>query len=215
MHRIRPSEQRKGAPKRIQPASPHRRRILEEARRHFFASGFRNVTMDDLAAELGMSKKTFYAHFSSKSTLLEAVLQQKLEEIGADLDQATGEKSADFLTLLHQLLACLQRHMDEIRPPFIRDIQREAPEMFKLVETQRRKYIRQHFGKVLGEGRKAGLIRNDVSVEMIIEILLGGVQAIMNPQKIEEFGLTPKRCLLNVVRVILHGALTERGRAKV
>jgi len=51
-------------------AAAARRRILAGARRHFFANGFRRVTMDDLAAELGMSKKTLYAHFPSKQHLL-------------------------------------------------------------------------------------------------------------------------------------------------
>ena len=50
-----------------------RARILAAAREHFFAHGFRRVTMDDLAQELGMSKKTLYAHFPSKTALLEAM----------------------------------------------------------------------------------------------------------------------------------------------
>src|SRR5690349_13753943 len=47
-------------------------RIVAGARCYFFAHGFRGVTMDDLAAELGMSKKTLYVHFSSKMVLLQA-----------------------------------------------------------------------------------------------------------------------------------------------
>ena len=48
-------------------APPESARIVAAARRYFLAHGFRGVTMDDLAAELGMSKKTLYAHFSSKA----------------------------------------------------------------------------------------------------------------------------------------------------
>src|ERR1041384_4810709 len=44
----------------------HRQRIVAAARAHFFSHGFRSVTMDDLAAELGISKKTLYAHFPGK-----------------------------------------------------------------------------------------------------------------------------------------------------
>ena len=43
-----------------------RQRIVEAARAHFFSHGFRRVTMDDLAEELGISKKTLYAHFPGK-----------------------------------------------------------------------------------------------------------------------------------------------------
>lgn len=40
-----------------------RERIISPARQHFFAYGFRRVTMDHLGQEPGMSKKTLYAHF--------------------------------------------------------------------------------------------------------------------------------------------------------
>nr|MBA3354117.1 helix-turn-helix transcriptional regulator [Blastocatellia bacterium] len=66
----RPTSARRGS-------SSTRRRVLEAARGHFFHHGFRNVTMDDLAAELGVSKKTLYAHFPGKDALLEAVLNDK------------------------------------------------------------------------------------------------------------------------------------------
>src|SRR6188472_3074551 len=56
-------------------------RIVSEARRHFMAHGFRGVTMDDLAAELGMSKKTLYAHFRSKPELVQAVILAKAAEV--------------------------------------------------------------------------------------------------------------------------------------
>ena len=46
---------------------PAHRRIVAGARRYFFAHGFRGVTMDDLAAELAMSKKTLYAHFPEQN----------------------------------------------------------------------------------------------------------------------------------------------------
>ncbi|MBI5854883.1 MAG: TetR/AcrR family transcriptional regulator [Nitrospirae bacterium] len=189
------------------------RRIITAARRHYFAHGFRSVTMDDLAVEVGMSKKTLYACFASKAALLEAVLLDKFRCIEADLHRITSERS-DVLAALHQLLACVQRHTEEIQPPFVRDIGREAPEMFKLVERRRRDLIQRHFGKLLGEGRKAGIIRKDIPTRLIIEILLGAVQAIMNPPKMEELGLTPKTGFSTIITVVLGGVITNTGRPK-
>src|SRR3990172_6106820 len=125
-----------------------RHRIIAESRRHFFAHGFRRVTMDDLAEELGMSKKTLYACFPSKSALLEAVILEKFRSVDADLGRITSRASSDCLGALHRLLACVQGHTGEIQPPFVRDIRREAPDIFKLVESRRRDVIQRHFGKV-------------------------------------------------------------------
>ena len=54
-----------------------RDRIVATAERIFLRSGFSRVLMDDLARELGMSKKTLYSHFASKEELLRAVLVQR------------------------------------------------------------------------------------------------------------------------------------------
>jgi AcrR family transcriptional regulator len=196
------------------PQSATARRIVAAARQHFFAHGFRRVTMDDLAQELGMSKKTLYAAFAGKTALLRAVLLDKFHSVEADLDAIMAHSSVDALDALQRLLACMQRHTEEIQPPFVRDIRREAPELFKLVEKRRREMIQRHFGRIFDDGRAAGIIRTDVPTRLIIEVLLGAVQAIMNPAKMEELGLEPKTGYSAIVMVILEGVITAKGRAK-
>jgi len=212
MHAPSSSHQQKVQPRALPVENSASQRIVTTARRHFFAHGFRSVTMDDLADELGMSKKTLYACFPNKAALLEAVLLDKFRGLEADLNGITSECSSDVLAALHQLLACIQRHTEEIQPPFVRDMRREGPERFKVVENRRRELIQRHFGKVLGEGRKAGIIRKDIPVNLITEILLGAVQAIMNPPKIMELGLTPKMGFSTIITVILEGVMTEKVR---
>jgi AcrR family transcriptional regulator len=189
-------------------------RIVTAARNYFFAHGFRSVTMDDLAEELGMSKKTLYAAYPSKLDLLRAVLLQKFREVESDLDRVTAVVGPDALGALQQLLACMQRHTREIQPPFVRDIRREAPELFHTIEEQRRKIIQRHFGRIFEEGRRAGIIRKDMATRLMIEMLVGMTEAIVNPAKMAELGLTPESGYLSVVTVMLEGLLTEKGRAK-
>jgi len=191
-----------------------RGRIVAGARRHFFAHGFRSVTMDDLAAELGMSKKTLYAHFPSKHGLIEAVVLDKFHELDEELRHITSATPAEFLDTLHRLLACIQRHTDEIRPPFIRDIRRAAPDVFAVVERRRSTLIRRHFSKLFAAGQRAGMIRKDISARLMIEILLGATQAIMNPDKITELNLTPRSGFTAILAVVLEGIVTRAGRAQ-
>jgi AcrR family transcriptional regulator len=200
--------------KTVAPENPVTARIIAAARRHFFAHGFRSVTMDDLAAELGMSKKTLYDSFPSKMDLLRAVLLNKFRSIETDLDRVTTENATDMLVVLHELLACVQRHGEEIQPPFVRDIRREAPEMFDLVQSRRRAVIQRYFGKLFDNGRRAGIFRKDIPTRMMIEILLSATEAIINPPKMAEFGLTPKTGFVTVITVILEGVLTDKGRLK-
>jgi AcrR family transcriptional regulator len=190
-----------------------RQRIVTAARRHFLAHGFRGVTMDDIAAALGMSKKTLYAHFPSKTALLEATVDDKLRSIEADLKRITAECSSDFSACLHQMLACVQEHSGEVQPPFLRDLQREAPEVFQIVQQRRHRVIHTYFGKLLDSGRRDGFIRHDVPVSMILEILLAATEALVNPKRLTELGLTPKQAFSTILSVVLEGAITK-GRAK-
>jgi hypothetical protein len=104
----------------------------------------------------------------------------------------------------------VQSHTDEIQPRFIRDIRREAPEMFQLVEDRRHAIIQRHFGRVFAGGRKAGLIRKDISTRLLVEILLGAVRAVMNPAKMAELGLTPRTGFSTITNVVLHGAVIPK-----
>lgn len=196
---------------KLSPKNSASQRIVSTARRHFFAHGFRSVTMDDLAEELGMSKKTLYGYFATKTELLRAVLLDKFRSVESDLERITSECSSDVLVALRELLACMQLHTGEIQPPFVRDIRRESPEIFKLVESRRRDVIQRYFGKIFDEGRRAGIFRRDVPTKLMIEILLGATEAIMNPPKLAELGLTPKAGYLTIITVVLEGVLIGKG----
>jgi TetR/AcrR family transcriptional regulator, cholesterol catabolism regulator len=189
---------------------PTRARIVAGARRHFFAHGFRGVTMDDLALEMSMSKKTLYVHFPSKTALLEAVLEDKLARAEADFQQAMS--AGEFSGQLPALLTCVRAHGEEIQPPFIRDMQREAPELFARVQRGRAVLIQRYFGQLFAAGQKAGRIRKDVRTDFLVEMLIGAVNGVLNPQKIAELGLAPKVAFTKVIAVFLEGVAAKGGR---
>ena len=191
---------------------PSRQRIVDAARVHFFSHGFRSVTMDDLAEELGISKKTLYAHFPGKFDLLEAVLADKFQGVERMLKEVTRAQAHDFPATLQELLTGTQRELDEIKPPFVRDMRQKAPEVFKLVERRRAALFERYFGKLLVDGQRAGMVRKDVPAKLIIEILLAMVQSIMNPPKMEELGMMPKEGFAGILKIILEGALTTKVR---
>lgn len=169
--------------------------------------------MDDLARELGMSKKTFYAHFPAKLDLVAAVLDHKISQVEADLEQIMAQRGPPFRDALKQLLACLQQHTGEIQPSFIRDLRRDAIELFNIVEERRAALIQRVFTKLFMEGRKLGMVRDDVPVKMIIEVLLAATSAIMNPTKLDDLKLTPRQGYSAILEIVLGGALTNTGRS--
>lgn len=163
--------------------------------------------MDDLAAELGMSKKTLYGCFKSKIELLRAVMLQKIKESEMRFEQLGRE--GNVTQEMEALLAAFGASTEEIRPRFVRDLQRDAPELFQLVEQHRQTLIRRHFKHLFDRGRRTGAIRRDIPVELMIEILLGTTEAIVNPRKVLELNLTPRAAYSAVLRVVLQGIMVR------
>ena len=79
-------------------------RILRKAEEHFLKLGYSKVTMNEIAEDLGMSKKTLYAHFESKEELLKTIVFKLRDERIAKIDKLLDDKQIDFIEKLGQLL---------------------------------------------------------------------------------------------------------------
>jgi TetR/AcrR family transcriptional regulator, cholesterol catabolism regulator len=174
--------------------------------------GFNNVTMDDLASDMGMSKKTLYAHFPSKSALVKGVLTQKLDEAEQELGSVASEKSGDFIDAIHQLAAHLQKHSAEVQPIFVRDLSRDEPALAEYLVARRSKIIEKSFVQLLACGRDAGQIRDDIPIEFLIEVLLAGLETIAVPRHLASHDLSLTECLNRILSIFLYGVFTEKGR---
>jgi AcrR family transcriptional regulator len=194
---------------------PVAQRIVSAARAHFFKHGFRGVTMDDLAAEMGMSKKTLYVHFKSKMELVQGVMLAKLSQFHREMTEILSDEPTLFVETLHRLLACGQIHAREVTPTFVRDLMREAPELIETMKARRRVVISQTFGRLLKVGQEANFIRQDITVEAQIAILLGATDAVVTPETVTARGVSPGTMINEVVSIFLHGVLTEKGRQQI
>lgn len=168
--------------------------------------------MDDLARELGMSKKTLYRHFGSKREILETLLKEKLASADADLGTVVAGRRLGFAERLRGMLECVRRHTSELSPTFLRDMGRDVPELFGVVQERRGELIRKHWGALVKEGMRQGLLRRDIPVEMLLGILVGAADAVITPAKLGQYNLSPQEAYATVVRVFLEGIVTRKGR---
>jgi hypothetical protein len=91
-------------------------------------------------------------------------------------------------------------------------MRQKAPQVFKRIERRRAALIQQYFGKFFVDGQRAGMVRKDVPAKLIIEILLALVQSVVNPAKIEELGIMANEGFAGILKIVLEGALTSKGR---
>ncbi|HEY5791931.1 MAG TPA: TetR/AcrR family transcriptional regulator [Chthoniobacterales bacterium] len=186
-------------------------RIIETAEQTFLQRGFARVSMDELADSLGMSKKTLYQHFSGKDDLLAAVLRHRTETVGRSI-LGILESAAPFPEKFRDLLNVIQRRMNEIQPVFLEDLQRYAPEHFRIIEEFRARMLPVFFGKILDEGAAAGLIRGDLDRALFIRIAVNAIQSLVRPGILTELKMHPWEGIDGILQIFFEGILTPQGR---
>jgi AcrR family transcriptional regulator len=187
-------------------------RILRQARAQFFAHGYRRFTMDDLAAELGMSKKTLYQHFRSKDQIMAAVIGDFSGEVRGDAEAVLQNRSLSFAEKLRAFVESMVTRLSALHPHTIRDLQRYAPALHARIEEMRRKNIPYIFGRLIEEGQAAGFVRDNVSPSFAVEFFLHAMQGLLQPPALERLRLTPQEILPRAITLFFGGLLTPAGR---
>ncbi|MEO6002724.1 MAG: TetR/AcrR family transcriptional regulator [Opitutus sp.] len=188
-----------------------RARILAQARTHFFHYGYSSFTMDDLATELGMSKKTLYVHFQSKEMIIRAVLDTFAAEVRSDAEQLLAHPSLAFAEKLRGFALSLMERLAQVSPAVLRDLQRFAPALHRHVEQLRGKNIPYIFGRFIEAGQIAGVVRDDISPVFAGEYYLHAMQGMMQPATLQRLNLPPQTVLDRALRLFFCGLLTPVG----
>lgn len=194
-----------------------RTRIVDAARRLFFEFGIRKVTVDEIAAELGIGKATIYECFPSKQILVQSVVEEKRQEMESYLDQMheriIGEEDADLIDLIKELIHFGMRALSEMKEPFVRDLrQTDASSFLDIVYYE---MIDSIIEDILSRGIRGGIIRADVHPRIVSEMILSFVYKFTRePEYAAQLELSRAQILDNVVTIIMGGLLTEKGRTE-
>lgn len=187
-------------------------RILQQARAHFMAHGYCQCTMDDLARELGMSKKTLYAHYESKEAIMEDVLDGIFTEVRAAADALLADRRLGFTEKLHRFTDGMTKRFTSISPQLLRDLQRFAPHLYQHIEDLRHKNIPHIFGQLLQQGQAAGMVRPEINAAFAVEFWRPAIQSLMHPDALERLQLRPDQVFIQAITLFFGGLLTPAGR---
>ena len=189
-----------------------RKRILGQARADFLVRGYSAVTMDDIATELGMSKKTLYLHFTGKDAIIREVILGLSREIRADADALLGHRRLNFAEKLRGFAEGLAQRLEAVTPHAIRDLQRFAPSLHALLNEVRQKDIPYIFSRFVEQGQLTGMVRDDIHPDFTIHFYLHALQGLLQPASLEQLKLTPTEVYTRAIDLFFGGLLTPAGR---
>lgn len=188
-----------------------RDRMLIHARDRFRVEGFARVTIDDLVSSLAMSKKTFYTVFESKEDLVHQIMQRRMGEIGVGIERILNSPQ-NSVVKLNELMEFLGALIHRIGFPFMLDVQRHLPELWKKIEDFRAQKVAGTFGKLVDQGKREGLIRADLNKRVFIAAYYASIQQIMQPAILANESFSAHEAIKEIVEIFFKGAMTDQGR---
>ncbi len=145
-------------------------RIIEASAELFIKHGARSITMNDIAAEAGVSKKTLYEHFVNKDDLLGRTLDFLHAEGVAEREEVVGKGGFTIEAML-EITRRTALKFNSINPNFIIDIKKYHPLIWKEKVEKMDKENIEFNAWMIKEGIKKGLFRSDLNVDIISKLL--------------------------------------------
>ncbi|MEO6876070.1 MAG: TetR/AcrR family transcriptional regulator [Opitutaceae bacterium] len=187
-------------------------RILAAAQRQLFAYGYNALTMDDLAHELGISKKTLYLHFPGKDAIISIVIDGVGRVIRSGMETVLNDPKLTFAQKLRGIVDVVAPRLAQTSPAMLRELQRYAPSIHQKIDELRQKNIPYVFSRLFRAGIAEGAVRADLDPDFAAQFWLQVMRGLTHPDTLAITHLTPRQTLEKALELFTGGLLTPVGR---
>ncbi len=143
----------------------------------FLSLGFKSVTMDDIAQNMGISKKTIYAHFPTKTKLIEAVTLFVLKNITDGIEEIKSQKHNPIEELFKIKQFTTSYLKDERSSPQFQ-LEKYYPKIYKEVQESNHHLISCSIEENLKRGIEVGYYRPNIPLNFISKIYFVGISGL-------------------------------------
>jgi TetR/AcrR family transcriptional regulator, cholesterol catabolism regulator len=154
-------------------------RILIKAEELFMQYGIRSVSMDDIANNLGMSKKTLYQYYADKDELVDAVVEGHINNIQCDcIDCRKDAKDA-----IHEIFITMERILEEIgnmNPMLLYDLEKFHFKSYRRFRDHKDKFLAQVIKENIEWGIKDELYRPEINVDIMCKFRIESMMIPFN-----------------------------------
>ena len=176
--------------------------------------GIKSVTMDDVAKELGISKKTLYQHIDNKTDLIERIIHQHIvDETGCLSDIAnSAQDSIEQILLIARHVVQLLRGM---RPTTMFDLKKYYHNCWRKLDAFHLDYVYNVIRTNLDLGVTQGVYRNDMNTDIVAKLYVGMTMLLPNEEIFPMRDYNRDQLFIEYINYHLRGILSERGLEKL
>lgn len=185
-------------------------RIVAESRKMFIKFGIRSVTMDMVAKQLGVSKRTIYENFSDKDQLIECCIVEGMRE-QIRINEEIVSSSQNIIEVTFKFINNSINTFNAINPLFFYDIEKYYPELWskKIVENDNQNIDR--IIELLNKGVQDAIFRKEINVKIVAMLILEQFKLMGNNELFSNQTFSRVEVFENIVINFIRGIATMKG----
>lgn len=185
-------------------------KILAVAFEMFRKRGIRSVSMDDIAQEMAVSKKTIYKWFENKDAIVQAAIDTHLQRMQLDCDICASH-GANAIDELFKTMRMVREMLTNIHPSIFYDLQKFHPAAWKLFQEHKSGYILGMIVQNINRGVEEGLYRSDLDLPVLSRLRLYQIDLAFSHDIFPPDKFDPQRVQQACLEHFMLGIATLKG----
>ena len=185
-------------------------RILFKAHELFMRYGIRSVSMDEIATQLGISKKTIYQYYADKDAIVDGVIGIEI----AMNEKQCAEQKNNCENAVHEIFLAtdvVQEMLKAMNPAILFDLEKYHPDAFKKFNDHKQTFLYGVIKNNLERGIKDELYRPEINKEIICRFRIGSIFLIFNQELFPPTKTNITDVLWETTANFLYGLATTKG----
>ena len=185
-------------------------RIRQKADELFRRYGIRSVTMDEIATQLGMSKKTIYQYYTDKDQLVDAVAVDEIQfsQECCIKDAAVSSNAIEEMFRVMEFVEVMFRNMN---PSMLYDLEKYHPGGYRKFLDHKNKFLYDMVRKNIERGIKEELYRPEIDIEIMSRYRLESMMLVFNTALFPSSKFNLVKLHKEILEHFLYGLATLKG----
>ncbi len=185
-------------------------KILHNATEMFLNIGFKSITMDDIAKNSGISKKTIYAHFSNKTELVKTVTLHIFDIVKKGVDLIHTQEQNPIIELF-EIKRFVMKHLKDEKSSPQYQLQKYYPKIYKTLKQKQFKVMQELIKENLAKGIQQKLFRATIDIDFTARIYFHGMVGIKDKDLFPLENNSMNTLTTNYLEYHLRGISTDKG----
>ena len=191
-----------------------RENIIDQAIPLFLQYGFKNVTVDDIALKMSISKKTIYTHFPTKEKLVETSVMQHFNFV-IDKILNIARHSKDPIIELYQIKKEALNHLSNEENSPVYQLQKYYRHIYEKLKQKEIEALGGMFSNSIQKGIKTELFRSEIDINFVTRIFFNGIRGIKDIELFPSSEFKIDQLLINFSEYHLRAICTPKGVEKL